>query len=185
MNHADAPVSSFDFTSGALRGSHLVLYAACVVHHGPQRHETIPITAIAALRIEFEREPRRLRWGAVLVAIALIVFALSRPLVSLAGAAANEVVTHARGPAGGSSHTVADILVSAFRGMETAAKLLPVLGGALLVWGAASIALGWLGFTTLTLTLGAAERAYSVRGRSTLLFDFSEVLGERMLKAKR
>ncbi len=185
MNDADAPVSSFDFRSGALRGSHVVLYPACVVHRGRDQLETIPLAAIAALRIGFEREPRMLRRGLALVVIALIVFALSGPLASLAGAAANEVVTQARGETSASGKTVTEILVSTFRGMETAAKLLPVLGTALLAWGAALLALGWLGCTTLTLLLGAVERAYSVRGRNKMLFDFTELLSERMLEAKR
>jgi hypothetical protein len=185
MNDADAPVANFDFTSGALRGSHVVLYPACLVHRGRDRLETIPIAAIAALRIGFERELRAIRWAAVLLLLALIVFALSGPLASLAGAAAAEVATHAHGEAGAGRQSVADILVSAFRGMQTAARLLPVLGGLLGAGGAALAALGWLGYTTLTLTLGAAERAYSVRGRNRMLFDFTEILSERMLKAKR
>jgi len=185
MNDADAPVSTFDFTSGTLRGSHLVLYPACLVHRGGRQVETIPIAAIAALRIGFDRKPRMLRWGVVLLLVALIVFALSRPLASLAGAAADEVTTQAGGEAGSRRQIVVDILASTFRGMQTAAKLLPLLGSAMAAWGVALLALGWLGFTTLTLTLGAAERSYAVRGRNTMLFDFTEVLSERMLKARR
>jgi hypothetical protein len=185
MNGADAPVANFDFTSGALRGSHVVLYPACLVHRGRDRLETIPISAIGALRIGFERELRALRWAVLLLLLALIVFTVSSPLASLAGAAAAEVATHAQGGAGAGTRSVADILVSAFRGMQTAARLLPVLGGLLVAGGGALAALGWLGYTTLTLTLGAAERAYSVRGRNRMLFDFTEILSERMLKAKR
>jgi len=178
----DAPVTSFDFRSGALRGSHLVLFPACLVHRGPHRLETIPIAAIASLRIGFEREARALRWAAVLALIALILTLISAPLASLAGAAANEVVAHQQGEA--SAQTIAAVLVSLFHGMQTAARLLPVLGGALAAWGVALAALGWMGLTTLTLTLGAAERAYAVRGRNTPLFEFTEVLSERMLKAR-
>jgi|GEM_PF-880108 len=185
ISDADAPVANFDFTNGALRGSHVVLYPACLVHRGRDRVETIPISAIAALRIGFEREPRAIRWGLLLLLLALIVFILAGPLASLAGAAATEVAAHAQGEAGAGRQSVADILVSAFRGMQTAARLLPVLGGMLGAGGAALAALGWLGYTTLTLTLGAAERAYAVRGRNRMLFDFTEILSERMLKAKR
>jgi len=185
MNDADAPVTTFDFRSGTLRGSHLVLYPACLVHRGGRQLETIPIAAVAALRIGFERQPRMLRWGIVLLLVALIAFGLSRPLASLAGAAADEVATQAGGEMGSKRRTVVDILASTFRGMQTAAKLLPVLGSALAAWGVALLALGWLGCTTLTLTLGAAERTYSVRGRNAMLFDFTEVLSERMLKARR
>jgi len=183
MTPPDAPVTSFDFRSGTLRGSHLVLYPLCLVHRGEHRLETIPIAAIASLRIGFEREARALRWAAVLLALALIVSLLSGPLASLAGAAANEVAVHQHGEA--SAQTMAAMLVSLFGGMQTAARLLPVFGGALGAWGVALAALGWIGFTTLTLTLGAAERAYAVRGRSALLFDFTEALSEHMLKARR
>ena len=183
MTPPDAPVTSFDFRSGTLRGSHLVLYPLCLVHRGEHRLETIPIAAIASLRIGFEREARTLRWAAVLLALALIVSLLSSPLASLAGAAASEVAAHQHGEA--SAQTMAAMLVSLFRGMETAARLLPIFGGALGAWGVALAVLGWLGLTTLTLTLGAAERAYAVRGRSAPLFDFSEALSEHMLKARR
>jgi hypothetical protein len=185
INDADAPVANFDFTSGALRGSHVVLYPACLVHRGRDRLETIPISAIAALRIGFERELRAIRWSVALIVVALIAFVLSGPLASLAGAAAAEVAAHAQGEAGAGRQSLADILVSAFHGMQTAARLLPVLGGLLGAGAVALGALGWLGCTTLTLTLGAAERAYSVRGRNKMLFDFTEMLSERMLKAGR
>jgi len=93
------------------------------------------------------------------------------------------VVAHQHGEA--SAQTIAALLASLFGGMETAARLLPILGGALAAWGVALAVRGWIGLTTLTLTLGAVERDYAVRGRSAPLFDFTELLGEHMLKAKR
>jgi len=41
--------------------------------------------------------------------------------------------------------------------------------------------LGWLGSTTLTLTLAGAERVYPIRGRDPRLLDFAEALSERVV----
>jgi hypothetical protein len=47
-------------------------------------------------------------------------------------------------------------------------------------WGVALAAFGWIGMTTLVLSLPATERAYSVRGQSRMLVDFAELLAERV-----
>ena len=40
---------------------------------------------------------------------------------------------------------------------------------------------GWLGSTTLTLTLAGVERVYPIRGRDPRLLDFAEALSERVV----
>jgi hypothetical protein len=52
------------------------------------------------------------------------------------------------------------------------------------IGGAALGALGWMGSTTLMISLPGAERAYTVRGRDTLLLDFAEALSERLMLIK-
>ena len=48
----------FDFTSGALRGSQLMLYPRCLVHRSDSHLETMPLARVTALKVSFEREPR-------------------------------------------------------------------------------------------------------------------------------
>ena len=65
----------FDFTSGALRGSQLMLYPRCLVHRSDSHLETMPLARVTALKVSFEREPRRLGWGVALVIAALLLLA--------------------------------------------------------------------------------------------------------------
>ena len=69
--------------------------------------------------------------------------------------------------------------------MEVLAALLPAIALAGAVGGAMLAVLGWRGATTLTLTLGGGERAYSVRGRDPRLLDFAEMAAERLMTAAR
>ena len=52
-------------------------------------------------------------------------------------------------------------------------------------WAGALGAFGWIGRTTLLVSLPGAERLYPVRGRDTLLLDFAEALSERLMLLKR
>jgi len=117
--------------------------------------------------------------------IALVLIGLSAPLAALAGAAADQVAAQVQAGTGGTGQSVAGVVIAAFHFLQTCARLLPVAGAALVLWGAALFALGWLGATTLTLSLGAVERAYSVRGRNLMLYDFAEAVGESVLAAGR
>jgi hypothetical protein len=65
-----------------------------------------------------------------------------------------------------------------------AASLLPAAALACVIGGGALCALGWIGTTTLLVSLPGAERVYPVRGRSTLLLDFAEALSERLMLRK-
>ncbi len=182
MSDADTSITSFDFSNGPLRGTHLTLFPACLQHRGGTLLETIPLRAVAALRVEFSRHERLLGWGAALVAIALVVMLLSGPLATLAGAAAKEVAGQLQGSPSTAGQSVAGVVIASFGFLQTCARLLPVAAAGLLLSAAALFALGWLGATTLTLSLGAVERAYAVRGRNAMLYDFAEVLSERILK---
>lgn len=170
-------ISRFDFTGGALRGSYFTLYATCLVHRGEQHLETLPLAGIAALRVAYERDPRKIGWGISLVIIALLVFAISGPLASFAGEAAAEMAA-----AGGG---VAKALQGLFGFFGAVARLLPLAAFAAAAGGIALGWLGWLGSTTLVLDLAGSERAYPVRGRNSGLLDFSEAVSERLMSLKR
>ncbi len=167
----------FDFANGSLRGSQLMLYPRCLVHRSDSQLETVPLSRVTAVRVSFEREPRRLGWGIGCLLIALLLLAISAPLGSFAHGAAEDMTANAQG--------VARALYHLFRFTETLAALLPAIALAGAVAGAMLAVLGWRGSTTLTLTLGGSQRDYSVRGRDTRLLDFSEKLAERLMVAAR
>ena len=179
MSEAGGPIARLDFEDGPLRGSHLVLLPACVVHRGEAELETLPLATIASVRVAFERDARKLGWGMALVLAALALLALSAPLGGFAGSAAAEIA--AAGAQGG----VARALHGSFRLLELLASLLPVIALATALGGIVLAILGWLGNTRITLTLAGYERAYPARGRNTRLMDFAELLSEQLMALRR
>jgi hypothetical protein len=175
---AGPPITRYDFTSGALRGTHFTLYANCLIHRSDNHLETLPLGGIASLRVAYEHDARKLGWGVSLVIVALILFAISGPLAELAGAAAAEMAA-----AGG--HGVARALYGLFRFLWSVANALPFLAFVAALGGIALAVLGWLGSTTLVLDLSGSERVYPVRGRNPGLLDFSEAICERLMSLKR
>lgn len=167
----EAPVASFDFPSGPLRGTQLTLYASRLLHHGVGHMESLALGAIAAVRVGYERDAQRIGWGVTLVLAALLLFALFRPLGTLAASAGAEVAD---------GQAVGQLLRAVLRALEALAGLLPVAAVALLGWGGTLIVFGWQGTTMLVLTLPISERVYEVRGRSRLLQDFAELVAERV-----
>ena len=164
-------VASFDFRSGPLRGTQLMLFASRLLHHGVGHMESLALGAIAAVSVGYQRDTQRIGRGVMLVLAAFVLFALFRPLGALAASAGAEVAD---------GQAVGQLLRAAMRALEAFAGLMPVIGAAFLAWGGTLIAFGWQGTTTLVLSLPAAERAYAVRGRNHLLADFAELLAERV-----
>jgi hypothetical protein len=170
-------LTRFDFTTGSNRGSQLMLYPRCLVHRSESQLETVPLSRVTAIKVSFERNARRLGWGIAAVVAALVLLAISGPLGSLAHGAAQDMAASGQG--------VARALYSLFRFIELVAALLPAIALAGAVGGAMLAVLGWRGATTLTIVLGGAERAYSVRGRDTRLLDFAEMAAERLMSTAR
>jgi hypothetical protein len=170
-------LTRFDFTTGAHRGSQLMLYPRCLVHRSDSQLETVPLSRVSAIKVAFKRDARRLGWGVAAVVVALMLLAISGPLGNLAHGAAQEMAANGQG--------VARALYGLFRVVELLAALLPAIALAGAIGGAMLTVLGWRGSTTLTLTLSGAERAYSVRGRDARLLDFAEMAAERLMNAAR
>ena len=84
----ETPIASFLFNSGPLRGTQLALYAARLLHQGAGQMESITLSAVAAVRVGFERDVARITWGAVLLLAALLLFLAAGPLSGLAADAA-------------------------------------------------------------------------------------------------
>jgi hypothetical protein len=177
MSEAGPALTRFAFANGVLRGTHLTLYPTCVVHRSETQLETLPLAGMTAVRVAFERDTRRLGWGVTLVVIALILLALAGPLGTFASGAAGEMA------AAGSQ--VARVLHGFFRLLEALASLLPVAALACVIGGAVLGALGWMGRTTLVISLPGSERVYPARGRDSVLLDFAEALSERLMILKR
>lgn len=176
-DESQAALTRFEFTSGTLRGSQLLLYPRCLVHRSESQLETMPLARVSALRVSFERNPRQLGWGIALVVVSLILLAIAAPIGSVAHGAAQEMAASGQG--------VARTLYTFFRFVEMIAALLPAGALGFALGGAALSVLGWRGSTTLTLFLCGSERAYCVRGRDTLLLDFAELVGQRLMASAR
>jgi len=174
---AQTPLIRFDFRSGLQRGSQLMLYPRYLVHRSDSHVETVPFARVTALRVAFERDPRRIGWGVALVVVALLLLAIAGPMGSVAQSWAQDVNQSGAG--------VARALYSLFRFVEALAAALPTIALLVALGGAALGVLGWRGSTTLTLVFGGGERAYSVRGRDTLLLDFAEMAAERLMATAR
>ena len=177
MSEQTPPLARFDFRSGVQRGTHLALYPRCLVHRSESHLETVALARVAALRVAFERDTRRLGWAVVLVVVAVILLTIAGPLGSSAGHAAADLANGATG--------VAKALYSLLRLLEGIAAILPAVALATVLGGAALGVLGWRGVTTLTLDLGGNIRVYSVLGRDGLLLDFAEMASERVIAASR
>jgi hypothetical protein len=165
-------VARFAFASGELRGTHLTLYPTCLVHRSDYQFETLPLGALTAVSVAFQRNTRRLGWGIVLIVVALLLLAIAGPLGTFASKAV-QPLQDGQGPA--------QVLYLFYRLLEALASLFPVAALACVLGGAALCALGWVGTTTLLVSLPGSERVYPVRGRNTLLLEFAEALSERLM----
>lgn len=175
---AGPAITRYDFTSGALRGTHFTLYATCLTHRGDNHLETLPLAGIASLRVAYEHDARRIGWGVALLIVALVLFAVSGPLAQFAGDHAAEM---AKADANAITRALHGLLV--FFG--AVAKALPFVGALIALGGIALGVFGWIGGTTLVLDLAGSQRAYPVRGRNPGLLDFSEAVCERLMSLKR
>ncbi|HEX2567825.1 MAG TPA: hypothetical protein VHL85_13280 [Burkholderiales bacterium] len=178
MSEPGAPIARFDFSGGSLRGSHLTLYASCLVHQGAGLLETLPLASIASVRVAFERDERRIRWAIGLLVLAVVLLVLAGPLESYAAKAAAQM-------AAGGGQGVSGLLEGVFGVFEALGRLLPA-AAALVALGAIALgAFGWLGTTRLTVAFAGYERDYPARGRDTKLLDFTELLAAQVVSVTR
>ena len=173
MSEAGPAVTRFAFANGDLRGTHLTLYPTSLVHRSDTHLETVPLAAVSAVRVAFERDARKLGWGVTLIVFALLLLAIAGPL----GSWASHAVSTGQQPI--------PAMQVVFRMVEVVASALPVVALACVIAGGALCAFGWLGTTTLAVSLPGSERVYPVRGRDTALLDFAEALSERLTAARR
>lgn len=172
----ETPIATFNFTTGAQRGTQLSLFGARLLHHGVGQMESIALAGVAAVRVAYERDYARIAWGAGLVVVALVLLAISSPLAT----AATEAAVNVTG-----NHSMAQLLRGTLHVLGAIASMLPAGALACVVGGAALAAFGWIGTTTLGLALPASDRAYGMRGQSRMLVDFAELVAERVAQSRR
>jgi hypothetical protein len=163
-------LTEFDFGSGA----RLALYTNRVMLHGPDAMEAVPLVHLASVRVAFERDPRKLNWAVALLVVALILALVSRPLQNWMLELAGKVATS------GGRESLETALFSIFTALGHLARLMFPFAMLLAAGAVALLVFFWLGLTTLTLSFAAAERAYPVRGRNQLLFQFAEAVAEQL-----
>jgi hypothetical protein len=170
----DSPLAEFEIGSGAQRGSRLVLYANRLVHQGGDSMETVPLAQLAAVRVSFERDPRKLNWAVALLLAALILTVVSGPLQSWIAALASKVGDPVR------RDSLDAVLLGVFNALGSLAGTLPGVAAALAAVATALLVFFWLGVTVLALAFAATERSYAVWGRNRFLVDFAQTVAERL-----
>jgi len=136
--------------------------------------EAVPLAQLAAVRVAFARDPRKLNWAIGLLVLSLILASVSGPLRSGIAALASEIKEHA------GRESLDALLLATFSALGGLARLLSPLAAVLSAIAVALLAFFWLGQTTLTLSFAAVERAYAVLGRNRFLVEFAETLAERL-----
>jgi hypothetical protein len=160
-----AHLASYEFRRGTLAGTELSLFKSSLVHRGGDGFETIPLDRISAISVGFERDPRRMSWGFVLLIVAMLLLAAFWPSRMLIAATLAEVT--AQGQAG-------TFLPAALRAINAFVSLLPYLSAGAALWATALLALGWIGETVLRIVIAPVERTFSTRGRDPELYEFAE-----------
>jgi hypothetical protein len=178
MSEPSAAITRFDFVNGEQRGSHLTLFAGCLVHRGDSHLDTLPLATITSVRVAYQRDGSLIGWGVMLLFAAAVMLLAAPPLAGLAASAAADVNS-------AGSHGVARALYNLFRIIEALANALPFAALAAVLGGGALAAFGWIGSTVLTLTFAGAERVFAVRGRNTRLLDFTEAVADRLMQVRR
>ena len=170
----DNPLAEFEFISGERSGSRLTLYADRLVHQGADSMEAVPLAQLAAVRVAFQRDARKLNWAVALLLVALFVAAVSAPLQGWIAAAASKVGDPGR------RESLDAVLLGVLNVLGSLASILPGFAAALAAAAGALLVFFWLGATALTLAFAATERDYVVRGRNRMLVDFAHGVAEQL-----
>jgi hypothetical protein len=164
-----APVASFELKDG----TQLMLFPNRVVHDGGGLLELVPLAHLASVRVAFERDQRMLNRAGVLFVIAFFLLLISGPLLNWSVGTAAQIV---------GNDSLQSVLRTSLGALAGFARLLPWIAALLAAGGAALAAIFVIGATVLTLSFGAAERSFAMRGRNRPLVEFAEVIGEHLAR---
>jgi hypothetical protein len=167
-------LTEFEFSSGAQRGARLSLYSDRVVLHGAEAMEAVPLAHLASVRVAFERDAHKVNWAVGLSLVALALALIAGPLQAWMHGLAAKV------SAGGGNESLESLLLATFNALAALARLFAPAALLMFAGAAALILFFWLGQTRLTLSFAATERAFPVRGRNRLLFQFAEAVADQL-----
>jgi hypothetical protein len=173
----DQPVAGYDIASGEQRGGRYTLFPNRLVFAGGDAVETVPLAHLAAVRVAFERDARKLNWAIGLLVVALVLAVLSGPLQAWMASLSAKVSTNP-------GESLEGVLLASFSAIGHLARLFVPTALVLAAGAAALIFFFWTGQTTLTLAFAATERLCSVRGRDQRLVEFAELVGEQLAARK-
>lgn len=150
---------------------------------GRASEASVPLAHIARVAVRFERSVGAMVGGALLVAVALFLFAITGPVrafflnqtVALEPTVRQEVANGVDEDAG-LAHGMQRIIGR----LAAAARALPVLAWIALLLGLVRIAMGILGRTVVSVSAGSSELELVRRGRNAVLEDFVKEVGRNL-----
>ena len=169
----EVPVAEIELR-GLHAGSRLTLFPSRIMRSGQDAMETVQLSQLAAVGVEFRRDWRKLHWAIALVVAALVLAALAGPLREWMFSLASKLGEPGR------REGLDAVLAAVFGAIGALARMMPPLA---LLLGAIAIVLGgffWLGATVITLSFGASEREFSSFGRNPRFVDFAHAVSEQL-----
>lgn len=165
------------------RGETAVLTQRRLVISGRDGESSTALAHIASLRVRFERLPRAMLSGLVLLAVAAALFAAAGPLRAFflahaAGLEASARQEQAQGASGESS--LPAVLARIAGSLAGAARSLPWFALLVLALGSVQIGRGLLGRTVVTVFAGGGELELVRLGRSRPIEDFVKEVGRHL-----
>jgi hypothetical protein len=183
-----APYPQLDSGERALaevvsRGETAVLTHRRLVIAGRDGESSTALAHIASLRVRFERLPRAMLGGLVLLAVAAALFSAAGPVRAFFLAQATSLETNVRqeqaqGAAGEAA--LPSVLSRLAASLAGAARGLPWLGLLAAALGALQLGRGLLGRTVVTVFAGGGELELVRLGRSRPIEDFVKEVGRHL-----
>lgn len=165
------------------RGETAVLTPRRLVIAGRDGESSTALAHIASLRVRYERLPRAVFSGLVLLAVAALLFAITPPLrgfllaqgASLEAAARPEATQSA-----GDDSSLPHVLSRIAGSLAGATRAIPWFGALLLVFGVVNLVRGVLGRTVVSIFAGGGELELVRVGRSRPIEAFVKEVGRHL-----
>lgn len=167
-----------------LGGDVAVLTDRRLVLTGDRLEQSLPLAHLALVRVRFERMQREIIGGAVMIVIALVLFAITGPTrafiatqtAALDASLKNEQTVAAAGPS--PIQKVGGVL-------DSITALVPWIAFVLFVLGGVRIGFGVYGRTVVTVGAGASEVEFERRGYNVALAEFAKEVGRHLPAPRR
>lgn len=166
-----------------LGGETAVLTDRRLVVGGAAGERSFALGQIGAVQARYERVVGEVVRGAVLVAVALVLFVVSGPTRTLLlnlGTALEPTVRQEQRQEGGGLANAVRVVQQGLDALAAVVGALPLLGVVLLLLGGARIALGVVGRTVVTIYAGGGEFELARRGRRPALEEFAREVGQHL-----